>query len=176
MRFSDQNICLRKLRLKIQHASSVKDHDRVRVIQVTITLLPGPPAISRIRVPEKYRADLPKSVHVKTGFATFDKTYRFDGNDIVVERTITVLKKKVASSESKAYQSFTMDISLEGEAWIQLTRGAITPADESESGQTSVSPPANDAGATTVQLNSSTKVVSGESSPDTSPEDAPPPN
>jgi len=135
-------------------------------------------AISRIRVPERYRADLPSPIHVKTDFATFDKTYRFDGKEIVVERTIRVLKKKVASSEWKAYQSFTRDISLEGEAWIHLiqtTNAAITHADNSERDQTNV-PPARDSGATTVQLNSGTKVLSGKSAAETSPEDAPPPN
>ena len=37
-------------------------------------------AISRIRLPEGYRTDLPDPIHVKTDFATFDKTYRFRRN------------------------------------------------------------------------------------------------
>ncbi len=77
-------------------------------------------AITRIRVPEGYRTDLPDPIHVKTEFASFDKTYRFDGKEIVVERNIVVLKSKVAKGDWKKYQAFTKEISLDGEAWIQL--------------------------------------------------------
>jgi uncharacterized protein HemY len=77
-------------------------------------------AISRIRLPEGYHTDLPDPVHVKTEFATFDKTYRFDGKEIVVERTIVVLKKKVPKADWKKYQSFTKDINLDSEPWIRL--------------------------------------------------------
>jgi tetratricopeptide (TPR) repeat protein len=77
-------------------------------------------AISRIRLPEGYRTDLPDPLHVKTDFSTFDKTYRFDGKDVVIERTIVVLKSKVPKSEWKRYQTFLKDISLQGESWIQL--------------------------------------------------------
>jgi transglutaminase-like putative cysteine protease/tetratricopeptide (TPR) repeat protein len=77
-------------------------------------------AISHIRLPDGFHTDLPDPVHVKTDFATFDKTYRFDGKEIVAERTIVVLKKKVAKEDWKKYQSFTKDIGLSGEPWIQL--------------------------------------------------------
>jgi tetratricopeptide (TPR) repeat protein len=91
-------------------------------------------ATSHIRLPEGYRTDLPDPVHVKTDFATFDKTYRFDGKEIVVERNIVVLKKKIAKADWKQYQTFTKDIGLEGEAWIQLIRPpskmAIVPAEK----------------------------------------------
>ncbi|HEX3660132.1 MAG TPA: DUF3857 domain-containing protein [Acidobacteriaceae bacterium] len=78
-------------------------------------------AISRIRLPEGFRTDVPDPVHVKTDFATFDKTYRFDGQELVAERTIVVLKKKVAKADWKAYEKFTKDIGLSGETWVQLT-------------------------------------------------------
>jgi len=77
-------------------------------------------AISRIRLPDGYHTDPPDPIHVKTAFATFDKTYRFDGSQLVVERTITVLSSKIAKADWKQYQSFTKDISLDSEAWIQL--------------------------------------------------------
>ncbi len=77
-------------------------------------------AISNIRLPEGYRPDLPDPIHVKTDFATFDKTYRFEGNEIIVERDIVVLKNKVAKADWEQYKKFTKDISLEGENWIQL--------------------------------------------------------
>ena len=79
-------------------------------------------AICRIRLPEGYRTDLPDPVHVKTDFTTFDKTYRFDGKDVVIERTIVVLGNKLPKSEWKRYQTFSKDIGLNSEPWIQLIR------------------------------------------------------
>ena len=112
-------------------------------------------AISRIRLPENYRTDVPDPIHVKTEFATFDKTYRFDGKEIVSERTITILKKKVAKADWKAYQRFTKDISLEGESWIQLIQPQKTitiTTTTSEPDKTSVSPPAKDGQPVTIHL------------------------
>ena len=77
-------------------------------------------AVTRIELPEGYRPDLPDAIHVKTEFATFDKTYRFEGNAIVSERTVAVLKTKIPKADWKKYQSFTKDISLNNENWIQL--------------------------------------------------------
>ena len=79
-------------------------------------------AICKIRLPEGYRTDLPDPVHVKTDFATFDKTYHFDGKDLIVERTIVVLNDKLPKAEWKRYQAFTKDIGISGETWIQLIR------------------------------------------------------
>ena len=79
-------------------------------------------AICKIRLPEGYRTDLPDPVHVKTDFATFDKTYHFDGKDLIVERTIVVLNDKLPKAEWKRYQVFTKDIGISGETWIQLIR------------------------------------------------------
>ncbi len=87
-------------------------------------------AISRIRLPEGYRTDLPDPVHVKTDFTTFDKTYRYDGKDVVIERTIVVLAKKLPKTEWKRYQAFSKDIGLEGEPFIQLIRAQ--PAQETD--------------------------------------------
>ena len=77
-------------------------------------------AISHIHLPEGYRPDLPDPIHVRTDFATFDKTYRFEGNEIVAVREIVVLKNKIAKADWEQYKKFTKDISLEGENWIQL--------------------------------------------------------
>ena len=87
-------------------------------------------AISRIRLPEGYRTDLPDPVHVKTDFTTFDKTYRYDGKDVVIERTIVVLAKKLPKTDWKRYQAFSKDIGLEGEPFIQLIRAQ--PAQETD--------------------------------------------
>lgn len=77
-------------------------------------------ALSHIQLPQGYRPDVPDPIHVKTDFATFDKTYRFQGDELVAERTIAVLKNKVQKSDWKKYLEFTRQISLNNEAWIQL--------------------------------------------------------
>ena len=79
-------------------------------------------AISSIRLPDGYRTDLPDPIHVKTDFATFDKTYRFDGKAIVVERNVVVRKEKLPKAEWKQYQQFTKDINLASENWIELIK------------------------------------------------------
>jgi len=84
-------------------------------------------AICRIHLPDGYRTDLPDPIHVKTDFTTFDKTYRFDGKDIVIERTIVVLERKLPKTEWQKYHAFTKDISLEGEPWIQLIQPSRLP-------------------------------------------------
>jgi transglutaminase-like putative cysteine protease/uncharacterized protein HemY len=77
-------------------------------------------AITHIQLPDRYRTDLPDPIHVKTEFATFDKTYRFDGREITAERTINILKEKVAKEDWITYQKFAKDIGFDSEAWIQL--------------------------------------------------------
>jgi len=89
-------------------------------------------AISRIQLPDTLQPDLPDPIHVKTDFATFDKTYRYEGKEIVVERNIVVLKNKVSKADWQKYQSFTKDISLNQEAWIRLMQAqktVVTKAD-----------------------------------------------
>ncbi len=63
---------------------------------------------------------MPDPIHAKTDFAVFDKTYRFEGDEIIAERNIVVLKNKIPKEDWKKYQAFTKDISLNSEAWIQL--------------------------------------------------------
>ena len=43
-------------------------------------------ARSAIRLPEGFRTDLPDPIHVKTDFANFDKTYRFENGEVITER------------------------------------------------------------------------------------------
>jgi transglutaminase-like putative cysteine protease/tetratricopeptide (TPR) repeat protein len=79
-------------------------------------------AVCRIRLPEGYRTDPPDPVHVKTDFVTFDKTYRFDGKELVIERTIVVHAAKLPKTEWKRYLAFSKDVDLGTESWIQLIR------------------------------------------------------
>jgi Flp pilus assembly protein TadD len=75
---------------------------------------------SRIRIPDGYDADIPDPVHVKTDFATFDATYRLVNGEVVADRKVVVLKRKVLKSDWKKYQAFTKDTGMETELWIQL--------------------------------------------------------
>ena len=77
-------------------------------------------ALTHIKLPERYTTDLPNAIHVKTDFATIDKTYRVEDGEIIVERSVTVLKKKVTKEDWKSYQKFVKDARLETEPWIQL--------------------------------------------------------
>jgi tetratricopeptide (TPR) repeat protein len=77
-------------------------------------------ARSAIRLPDGFRTDLPDPIHVKTEFATFDMAYRFENGEIIVERTVAILKKKVGKEEWKKYEEFTKNINLDDTTWIQL--------------------------------------------------------
>ena len=81
---------------------------------------------SRIHLPEGFRTDLPDAIHVKTDFATFDKSYRYENSEIIAERKIVILRRKVAKADWKKYQEFTKSIGTDGESWIQLFRPAKT--------------------------------------------------
>jgi Flp pilus assembly protein TadD/transglutaminase-like putative cysteine protease len=78
-------------------------------------------AVSRIRLPEGYGADLPDAVHAKTGFATFDKTYKLENGELITERKIAVLQPKLPAGQWDQYKKFAKDISLGDETWVQLT-------------------------------------------------------
>jgi tetratricopeptide (TPR) repeat protein len=98
---------------------------------------------------------------VKTEFATFDKTYRFDGKEITAERTIVILKEKVAKEDWKSFQKFVKDISYDSEAWIQLIPPSI-PIKIEVAKPDAVKPSkviANDGKTTTVQVPSSSPVA-----------------
>jgi predicted Zn-dependent protease len=58
---------------------------------------------------------------VDRGYATFDQTYRMEKGDLVVERTVVILKRKVPKTEWKDYNAFARDIGAEsGENYISL--------------------------------------------------------
>jgi Tfp pilus assembly protein PilF len=76
---------------------------------------------SRIQLPQGFSADLPDAVHVKTYFATFDKTYRLENGELVAERKIAVLQSKLNADRWEQYKKFASDISLGDETWVQLT-------------------------------------------------------
>jgi predicted Zn-dependent protease len=87
-------------------------------------------AVTTIHLPDGYQANLPDPVHVKTDFATFDKTYKYEKGEIIAERNVVVLKSKVPRADWKTYQTFTKNINLGTESWIQLIAPDKTAATE----------------------------------------------
>jgi tetratricopeptide (TPR) repeat protein len=121
-------------------------------------------AVSHVRLPEGFRTDLPDPIHAKAEFATFDKTYRYENNEVVVERTIVILKKKVAKADWKKYQEFTKNISVDNEPWIQLFRGS-----KSIAAHTDEAKPKDASAATIVKMVPAEPAKSPDASKDASP-------
>ena len=85
-------------------------------------------ATTRIQLPDGYRADVPDAVHVKRGYATFDKTYRMDKGALVVERKVVILKRKIAKTEWKDYLAYLKETGVDsGENYIPLILPAAEP-------------------------------------------------
>jgi tetratricopeptide (TPR) repeat protein len=79
-------------------------------------------AVTRIKLPEGYSASLPDAVHLKRDYASYDQTYRMDKGEIIVERTVVILKKKVPKADWKDYYAYTKALGAEsGESYISLT-------------------------------------------------------
>jgi tetratricopeptide (TPR) repeat protein len=78
-------------------------------------------AVSRIKLPDGFGSDLPSAVHVKTPFAEFNKVYGLENGELIAQRTLTILQQKVPAADWAKYVTFTKDISLGEETWIQLT-------------------------------------------------------
>jgi tetratricopeptide (TPR) repeat protein len=80
-------------------------------------------ALSTIHLPEGYSADLPDAVHLKSAFATIDKTYQLKDGSMISELKLEILTAKVPAADWKVYKKFLDDI---GQApWIQLTATSL---------------------------------------------------
>jgi tetratricopeptide (TPR) repeat protein len=84
-------------------------------------------ANSAIHLPQGYSAELPDAVHLKTAFATFDKTYQLKDGSLVAEYKLVTLTAKIPASDWKDYKKFVDDVGVE--PWIQLTSTQLN-ADE----------------------------------------------
>ena len=85
-------------------------------------------ATTHLQLPDGYRADLPDAIHVKRDYATFDKTYRLDRNELIVERKAVILKKKVPKADWKDYYAYLKSIGMEdGENYISLFPAVPAP-------------------------------------------------
>jgi tetratricopeptide (TPR) repeat protein len=76
-------------------------------------------ASSTIHLPQGYRADLPDAIHLKTPFATIDKTYQLKDGNLVSDLHLEILMAKVPAADRKEYKKFLDDIGQD--PWIQLT-------------------------------------------------------
>ncbi|HMG03341.1 MAG TPA: DUF3857 domain-containing protein [Edaphobacter sp.] len=75
---------------------------------------------STIKLPAGWGADLPAAIHQKTAFASFDKTYKIEGDTLTTERRIEVLRREVAATDWKNYKKW-FDVALgDGEPFITL--------------------------------------------------------
>ncbi len=109
-------------------------------------------ATNNITLPAGFRPNLPDPIHVKTDFASFDKIYRYEGDEIVVDRKIVILKKKIAKADWKQYQTFTSNINLSSEPWIALIAPMAPPAG-TDAGKTKLKGmKKNSGGSTTVNV------------------------
>ncbi len=78
-------------------------------------------AVTHIKLPAGYKAALLDGVHVKRDYATFDQTYRTDNGELIIERTVVILKQKVPKEDWKDYYAYTKAIGAEsGENYISL--------------------------------------------------------
>ena len=85
-------------------------------------------ATTHLQLPDGYRADLPDAIHVKRDYATFDKTYRMDKSELICERKVVILKKKVPKADWKDYAAYLKSTGVEeGENYISLFSSGPAP-------------------------------------------------
>lgn len=85
---------------------------------------------SSMKLPDGWTATLPGEVHVKCAYATYDMTYRLDGNTIYAERHIAILTKKVPVSDWQTYKAWVDKVNPGREPYIQLATAAPKPLEQ----------------------------------------------
>ena len=77
---------------------------------------------SSMKIPAGWNVELPEAKHVKSVWATYDMTYRFDHDSrtVTADRTIHILQTKVAVADWRAYKKFTDDAQLGFEFYFML--------------------------------------------------------
>ncbi|MGB9407837.1 MAG: DUF3857 domain-containing protein [Terracidiphilus sp.] len=95
---------------------------------------------SAMKLPDGWTAILPNDVHVKSQWATYDETYRFEKGTVYAERKIEILHEKVPVADWKAYKKFADDADLGNEKFIQLITSAhkFTPIPSDDKGHTNL--------------------------------------
>ena len=91
-------------------------------VPITLGTLHVETARAVMKLPPGWGAELPANIHAKSAFATLDKTYKLEDGNLITTRRIEILQQKVEVADWKEYQRWAKDASLDGEAYIQLTR------------------------------------------------------
>ena len=76
-------------------------------------------------LPKGWSANLPPSIHVKTTFATFDKTYKLENGVLTTDRRVEILQRNLPASQWPDYHKWYKDAGLDGETYIQLIPSAL---------------------------------------------------
>ena len=77
-------------------------------------------SLSTITLPDGWGTVPPAGVHKKTAFASFDKTYKVEGEKLIVERKLEILQREVPASEWESYKDWLDATISEGEPYISL--------------------------------------------------------
>ena len=94
---------------------------------------------SVIELPSAYTAELPRSVKYTTPFAVYEADYKLDGNKLVTDRKLEILKREVAVNQADQYRKFAKNVTTDEDQYIQLaapgTKGIDTAAGNPEAAQ-----------------------------------------
>ena len=80
-----------------------------------------------MKLPAGWGATLPADVHVRTAFASFDKTYRLEKGTLFVDRKLEFLATEIPAADWKTLKKFTDDIALNNEppSSLNTTGGTV---------------------------------------------------
>ncbi|HEX2917321.1 MAG TPA: hypothetical protein VHN81_02315, partial [Edaphobacter sp.] len=85
-------------------------------------------SVSTITLPEGWGTIPPAAVHEKTAFASFDKTYKIEGEKLIADRKLQIFQREVPASEWKNYKKWLDATISEGEPYISL----VSPESKAE--------------------------------------------
>ena len=81
---------------------------------------------STIELPATYTATMPRDVKYTTPFATYDATYKLDGDKYVSERKLTILQREVPVDKIEEYSKFVKNVEDDENQFTQLyAKGAV---------------------------------------------------
>jgi transglutaminase-like putative cysteine protease/tetratricopeptide (TPR) repeat protein len=86
-------------------------------------------AVTRIQLPDGFHVDPPSPLHVRNDFASIDETYKVDGKELTVGRSVVILKQKVPVADWKAWRDFLREPGVTGQSWVQLIAPTETASD-----------------------------------------------
>ncbi len=75
---------------------------------------------SEITLPAQYTAVLPQSVKYASPWATYETTYKLDGNKFITDRKVQILDSKVPADQAQKYKDFMDKVSTDAGQYVQL--------------------------------------------------------